>query len=326
MKKTTLIMNSIYVLIFVLVAVISYFYIEKTKKENDIIAPTLEVNIVGSNVTINAKDNTGVTAYAYNSVNQIPETWHKANGEKEYTDTLRIVTEGTYYIWVKDSRDNISEVKKVSLSCKSGRFNGISDDIYCPYSSVNAFGYNWHVLEDNGGYITLFMDSEQLEKMNHCDTLQTSEFCYYVSNEDYDSYAWDKSIINNYLNNEFLEKLNVTLKDVSVCTDRSGQTGCIDNDGCGGYLNTQINDLGYFCHKQFIASKVRLLTVLEYSDILSDLDESELYWVYGTSDYWTMNAWKKPIYAGSIRKDGTYVIDTDTTKELDVRPVIVVKK
>ena len=66
MKKTRIIMNGIYILIFILVAVISYFYIEKTKKENDLIAPTLEVNIVGSNVTINAKDNTGVTAYAYN--------------------------------------------------------------------------------------------------------------------------------------------------------------------------------------------------------------------------------------------------------------------
>lgn len=170
------------------------------------------------------------------------------------------------------------------------------------------------------------MDSGQLTKMNHCDTLQTSEYCYYISNTDYDSYAWDKSIINNYLNKEFIEEIDKELKEVSVCTDRSAQTGCIDGDGCGGYLNTEINDLGYFCHNQFIASKVRLLTLVEYSKIVSDLEGMDTSWLYGNAPFWTMNAWRKPIYAGSITEDKVFVVDTDTTKSLDVRPVIVVKK
>lgn len=328
MKKRKIAIGIIYSIILVLVTLFGYIYYNDSRVKLDREKPILETSISGSNVILNAKDNVGVYAYTYNSKNEIPDEWYEANEKKEFNTTLKIITSSTYYAWVKDKNGNISDVSSFTLDCLSGNFNGISDTIYCPYSSVAALGFKWHVLNDESGYITLFLDANQLEKMNHCDTLATSEYCYYLDNKNYDSYSWDKSLINHYLNNEFINLLNkgTEFKEESVCADRSGQMGCIDSDGCGGYLASQINDLGYFCQNQYVASKARLLTYKEYERILIDLGQEDKSWVYSESEYWTMNTWHEPVYAGFINKEGTFMVDGLTTDKKDIRPVITIKK
>lgn len=329
MKTRKIIIGILYTLIFILVLILGINYYFDSKVLLDREEPTVSAVVSGSNVVVYATDNVGVYAYTYSSKNELPNYWYEANNKKEFEKTLKILTESTYYLWVKDENGNVSNPSEFNLKCKSGKFNGVKDTVYCPYSSIAAYGYKWHVLNDESGYITLFMDANQLPKKNHCDTLPTSEYCYYIDKESFDPYAWNKSIINKYLNDDFIKLLdkNINLKEVSVCSDRSGQKGCIDNDGCGGYISTHINEMGYFCHNQFTSSKVRLLTLYEYNDILLDLkNEEDKSWLYGQSEFWTMNAWNKPIYAGYINKDGSFVVDGVTTDLYDVRPVIVVKK
>jgi hypothetical protein len=327
MNKRKLI-NIIYGLIFILIVIIGVFYVFKTNVENDLELPLLEVSLDGSSVIITSSDNVGISAYTYNDTNSVPNNWYEANNKKEFNKTLKILTPGTYYIWVRDLNGNISESSTVVLNCSNGSFNKINDTVYCPYSRVSILGYYWHVLSDENGYITLFMDSNQLSEMNHCDTLPTSEYCYYISEKEYDSYSWNKSIINKYLNTDFLNSISsmISLKETSICSDRSGQSGCLEDDGCAGYLNSEINDYGYVCHNQFITSKIRLLTYIEYNEILSDLANEDKSWVYGNEKFWTMIGWNKPPYAGAIDVNGKFVVDEMTTNKLDVRPVITIKK
>ena len=47
------------------------------------------------------------------------------------------------------------------------------------------------------------------------------------------------------------EYFYVTLKDVSVCNDPSGVRGCVDDDGCGGYLEEDVNMLNNFADNHF---------------------------------------------------------------------------
>lgn len=322
------IINIIYSIVLILVLIIGYFYVKTVNVENDIELPILDVELNGSSILISAKDNVTISTYTYNNLNEIPSDWYEANNKKEFNKTLKIVTTGTYFFWVKDSNGNISEAKQIVLNCLSGTYDEITNDIYCPYSSVNFNGYRWHVLKDESGYITLFMDSNQLNSLNHCDSLLTSEYCYYIDEENYDSYSWNKSIINNYLNNEFINifNKNVIFKEESICSDRSGQDGCIDNDGCAGYLSNEINEYGFICHNQFVSSKIRLLTYIEYNNILLDLKDENKSWLYGEGKFWTMMGFNKPVYAGSINEKGIFIVDENSNTELDIRPVITIKK
>lgn len=319
--------NIIYTIAFLLILVIGYFIIRKTNIKTDTIPPTIETNVIGSSVIVKASDNVGVYAYAYNTKNEIPDNWYNANNKKEFETTLRIISQGRYYMWVKDEMGNISNTASFDLLCRSGKFNGIDETIYCPYSRINAFGYNWHVLEDREGEITLFMDSGELKELSHCSTKESVLFCYYKNKNDYGSYSWGKSLINEYLNKDFKD----TLKDVkyissSVCNDEGGIKGCINNDGCGGYLSKDVNDLNNFCHSQYISSDIRLLSLSEYNRILEDLGNGDKSWLFGNKRYWTMNTWKYPYYVPSIDIDGSYIVDEKSTSKLDVRPVMVVKR
>lgn len=327
MNKRKLI-NIIYGIIFIFILTLGSFYIYKITVINDLKIPTLKVSLNGSSVSIEAKDNIAIESYTYNNSNKIPDKWYKANSKKEFKKTLKIITPGTYYIWVRDLNLNVSKYKTIVLNCSKGNFNKIDDTIYCPYSKISLLGYSWHVLSDEKGYLTLFMDSNQLLKMNHCDNLITSEHCYYLNEKEYDSYSWDKSIINKYLNTQFLSSISslINIEETLVCSDRSGQSGCFEDDGCAGYLNTEINDYGFVCHSQFISSKIRLLTYIEYNDILNDLENEEKTIIYGNEKFWTMIGWNKPLYAGSIDIDGKFRVDQNTTDKLDVRPVITIKK
>ena len=327
MSSKKIIINTIYTIIILLVGVIMYFFIKRAHVKLDIFPPVLVAKMSGSNIILNASDNVGVFAYTYNNTNEIPNEWYEANNKKEFNETLRVVSEGDYYIWVKDEYGNVSNTISFNFTCESGEFVGIDKKVYCPYSSIKAFGYNWHVLEDSDGYLTLFMDSGELKNMSHCSKKESSNYCYYVNNMNYKAYSWGNSMIGYYLNNDFKALLNgVELKDSAVCNDESGVKGCVDNDGCGGYLADEVNSLNNFCESQYIASPIRLLTFMEYNRILKDLERDDKTWVYGKKKFWTMNAWRKPAYASSIDINGVYNVDENSTTELDIRPVIIVKR
>ena len=327
MNKRKVAIYIIYTIILILVFVIGYFVIRKTSVETDNEAPIIKATVNGSSVIIEASDDVGVYAYAYSDENRTPSNWYEANNKKEFTETLRIVRSGDYYVWAKDEFGNISEVANFSLACEYGNFVGIEEKVYCPYSTMKAFGYNWHILDDSDGYLTLFMDSGELKKLSHCSDKESSTFCYYASDDNKKAYSWGNSMIGYYLNNDFKDSLGeIELKEASVCNDESGVKGCVDNDGCGGYLASDVNQLNNFCESQYIASPVRLLSFMEYNRILIDLKGSDASWVYGTEKYWTMNAWRKEEFAASIDSDGIYTVDEKTTAALDVRPVIVVKR
>ncbi len=137
-------------------------------------------------------------------------------------------------------------------------------------------GINWHVVDtensDDEQILTLLADSGTISsKMGH------------TSSKD-DIYKWSDSLINKYINGDFINKntLNLPiLRDNEVCDDASG----LYVASYGGSLSKE----GICQSGKFNSYKVRLLTENEYNNLLSKNSE-DLSWLYGDSDFWLMNS------------------------------------
>ena len=222
-------------------------------------------------------------------------------------------------------------------------------------SITNFAGYNWHVIGDDEGKVTLLMDANQLgnnSEMAHCGS---SSNCTY--NGTYYVYSWDKSLINSYLKNtlypELKNKISNEIVPVKVCIDPSRG----DNKSTyGGYLKTEIEKISEASCNSYETDYVRLMTFLEYFNLspyyskadsnypnISGIirlssDSNYADWLYcnsnkcGRSDgiWWTMAT-----YSGEYTfrvKESRSVVPTGLLNNFTgdyafgVRPVITIKK
>ncbi len=170
-------------------------------------------------------------------------------------------------------------IQATNLNINNFTCNHLNDETYCgirEYNSGDSYilgNYNWHVISDDGKYLTLLMDADQLNSMNHCtaatDATNNCELVD-INGTTYYQYSWDKSQIRKYLNGEFLEELeNKIGTDKLITTDICIDTSIYsDNEySYGGYLKSEIDNLGVACHKGYVSDKVRLITVSEYYNI-----------------------------------------------------------
>ena len=189
--------------------------------------------------------------------------------------------------------------------------------------SVNYAGMSWHVIdaideEDGSQKVTLFADSGSInEKLSH-------------TNDSNDLYKWGVSNINNYLNsNSMNSSLDYSvLYDTLVCNDSSGMQVASYGGSVQGICQSY----------EFIKSKVRLLTIEEYTKIktstLSNID-----WLTGSEDYWLESADDtRPVYNmygiitdtnNTSYNKAIYVSNTGIKSDLsstkkEVRPVITI--
>lgn len=87
-------------------------------KNSDSVGPTVSnLSVDGNAVTFTASDNIGLAMYGLSTSNSIaPDDWYYFSGTSQST-TFEYATEGTYYLWVKDTAGNnaISEVITITL-------------------------------------------------------------------------------------------------------------------------------------------------------------------------------------------------------------------
>lgn len=87
-------------------------------KNSDSVGPTVSnLSVDGNAVTFTASDNIGLAMYGLSSSNTIaPDEWNYFSGTSQST-TFEYATEGTYYLWVKDTAGNnaISETITIIL-------------------------------------------------------------------------------------------------------------------------------------------------------------------------------------------------------------------
>lgn len=87
-------------------------------KNSDSVGPTVSnLSVDGNAVTFTASDNIGLAMYGLSSSNTIaPDDWYYFSGTSQST-TFEYATEGTYYLWVKDTAGNnaISEAITITL-------------------------------------------------------------------------------------------------------------------------------------------------------------------------------------------------------------------
>ncbi len=100
-------------------------------KNSDSVGPTVSnLSVDGNAVTFTASDNIGLAMYGLSSSNTIaPDEWNYFSGTSQ-TTTFEYATEGTYYLWVKDTAGNnaISEAITITLDAAAPAVGNI--DVY----------------------------------------------------------------------------------------------------------------------------------------------------------------------------------------------------
>lgn len=146
----------------------------------------------------------------------------------------------------------------------------INTDQYQVGDSLRYAGINFHVIgavpNGNEQILTLLADSN--DSMSHM-----------ASN---DVYKWSNSLINTYLNNEWINSYNInttSLIPFNICDDASG---LFNENANGGIVNANS------CASNiYTTSKVRLLTQAEFNTLINNLTDTSFLL---NGDFWLMDA------------------------------------
>ena len=145
------------------------------------------------------------------------------------------------------------------------------NESYKSGEAVSLGGYNWHVISDYNGYVTLLMDSRQLENvryMAHCSGVyDSSNNCTFDGSNFV--YSWDKSLIRKYLNEnlypELRSKIINEMVETNICADPSH--GSDGKKTYGGDLEDELNLInGAYCNN-YVSDYVRLISFSEYVNL-----------------------------------------------------------
>lgn len=240
---------------------------------------------------------------------------------EEYSDNivLKYYSEGKNYIWFKDSEGNLSDVYEFSVDCFRSTKSKYDENVfYCSGSTVNLDGIDFVVVKDSNSSITLMKYLPDI-KINQC-TKNSSEYCFYEK-KNKNTYDWKNSYINYYLNTEFIKKLSSNTKDKlidsEICIDNNS---VCDNESCVGRTKEDIIRNEYTCNN-YINSRVRLITYNEFDYVYKRASNKNVL----NGNYWALNSFYND-YGSSIQYNLDFYIYEDLTKELDIKPVIVLRK
>ena len=93
-----------------------YLYFDVITDNEKPVISNLKIN--GKTITATLTDNEGLSAYGFSTINTIePTSWTSISGTS-YNLSTAITTEGTYYIWVKDSAGNKAVSDVIDLENK----------------------------------------------------------------------------------------------------------------------------------------------------------------------------------------------------------------
>ena len=149
-----------------------------------------------------------------------------------------------------------------------------NNDKFVVGDEITYAGVDWHVIgvsnKEDSQDITLLADSGTItNKIGHTTSAGST-------------YKWSESIINSFINGGWptVNTLNLPiLYDQIVCDDASG----LPNGSYGGTIGGNCQSAMY------TNTKVRLLTLDEYTYLTTTAGLSDLSWLYGNDDFWLQN-------------------------------------
>ncbi len=256
--------------------------------------------------------------YKVSSEDDFKGVWYSTKSENV---VLSSYSSGDNYIWFKDKDGNLSEPYKFSVDCFDS--NGLEYDsslFYCTGSVVKLDDMYWLVLSSKKDENVLMMKDNFDDRFAMCDKKQ-SDFCYYEK-DSVSHYRWENSMVHDYLNNNFINKLSDNtrslLKDNYICNDYS-YNGC-KGEGCAGYIKEYIDKEGFSCF-DYSKSKVRIITYEEYNRVFKYSKNLD----YFSGNYWILNSYKEDT-VGAVEEVGNVFMYENPTNKRDVRPVITLNK
>ncbi len=188
---------------------------------------------------------------------------------------------------------SVAEVTEFNPTTKVIKENEyVNSDEYQVGDSLRYAGVNFHVIgavpNGNEQILTLLADSNQTS-LNHLPSNGV--------------YKWSNSIINNYINNEWINLHNInpsSLIPFNICDDASGlfnsnaNGGVVDANSCASNIYT--------------TSNARLLTQAEFNTLINNLTDSSFLF---NGDFWLMDA----VYAsnGDYNEYGELNANYDTS-------------
>lgn len=245
------------------------------------------------------------------------------NGKWTYLDSdliLSIYDSEVKYLWFKDSDGNLSDLYKFNVQCFDSDGSMYDENTYyCNGSSIKLDNIEWVVIDNDDEYLTLMKRMPISIKLSHCGN--GNNYCYY-NESGISNYSWSNSYINYYLNNVYINTLSDTIVNRLVLEDIcdvSTNISCDNNDGCGGYLKSEIDNFNYSCNK-YTSSYIRLITYNEYNNIYKSMSNINLI----NGNYWMMNG--NYLYGFSVQKSYDIYIKENLNSLLDIKPVIKIKR
>ena len=194
------------------------------------------LNINGTTITATLTDNLELTGYGISTSNSVePTSWTSINGTS-YNLRINITTEGTYYLWVKDTSGNVATKEfTISLSTpfttllstktqdvyiENGlRYEGADPNNYicldsnkegtCSSSSLlfRIIGLFDEEYSSNG---TTSAGTKKLLKILDTNNYGGTSGKYWSGSSSNDSNNWSKSTLNTELNDLYLRTLLAT--------------------------------------------------------------------------------------------------------------------
>ena len=223
---------------------------------------------------------------------------------------LKKYNEGTNYIWFKDKDGNLSDTYTFHVDCLNTYKAKYDKNVfYCSGSTVIVDNIEWVVIKDSNSEIKLMKFLPLEDKMYQCES-------------DCKDYKWSTSYINEYLNQEFINKLSEETKKSllkqDVCEDYYSKY--CDNEICGGFSKEEIDAFEYSCIK-YSSSLVKVISYYEFNYIYSHTKDKNVL----NGNYWAINSFEEGLGSSIQYNQDFYVLEKYTNK-LDVRPVITLGK
>lgn len=157
-----------------------------SKDDKPVITTSLEdTTTYVKKLNITLTDDKGIIAYTVTANNVTPSTWTVVNNQKKYTASKDITENGTYYIYAKDYKDQIT-TKTITIT-NIDKDGPIIKDIEYKYNQNGTFNINITAQDENK--MTYSLDNITYQESNIFENLFKTTYTLYI-----------KDIYNNVTN------------------------------------------------------------------------------------------------------------------------------
>ena len=279
----------------------------------------IKVNISKNNSVVSFMSKDKNLEYKISKKDNFKGKWIK----EEYGDNLvlKYYTEGSSYIWFKDSKGNISEPIEFYVDCLDAKEVNYDNSVfYCSGSTVIIDSIEWVILEDTSTSIKLMQKEPLKDKFSLC--IEGNKNYCYISEPNEFKYTWSKSYINDYLNTMYVKSLSEDMQSklvtMNIC-DEYNNNLC-DDALCGGFTKEEIENNEWICNN-YTASKVKLISYNEFNYVYSNTKYKSAL----KGNYFAINSYMNN-HASSVQNNYEFYILENMYNKLDIRPVIILNK